>query len=501
MYQKIEKFLKSNSAWMYLVLLLFISYLLQVTVVKSGWTNYFLIFGKLTIYYTPVLFFAFFRERLVARLAPYLLVLLWLFCFVGFPLLLFSQQATLVQYLIPITEYNFAEFTLTKEFPYSFLLTISTAILFTEIAILIHEYAWQKWQRKNWFEQGNIEKMILGTGGIMTLLLAAKGVASLLQNGHATDLQGIVFLGLNFIAFTVQYLLIMLVYYFYYYINKRILIPKFLKEEGILAYGFSVTAVILLFYPVFIFLIRYLPMVETLQLTNYTTNMSLFASDGGAGVFFLMFLSVPIIISNQWYQQANQIANLKKEKTTTELHFLKQQINPHFFFNTLNNLYSLSITKDKQTPEVILQLSELMRYVIYKGKEDQVTLEEEIKYIEDYIQLQQIRLHKQLDFKFEKIITEQAYLIPPLLLITFVENAFKHGIETAEKEAYLHLFLKCDADGLTFSCKNSFEGKISSPPGIGLKNLKRRLELRFPKRHQIETMAAKNNFSAFLTIK
>lgn len=129
---------------------------------------------------------------------------------------------------------------------------------------------------------------------------------------------------------------------------------------------------------------------------------SFLGKDNGGFPVLIILLSAPVLVALQWYEQDNQIVNLQKEKSETELNFLKQQINPHFFFNTLNNLYALSITKDQQTPEVILQLSELMRYVIYKGKEESVSLKEEIKYIEDYIQLQQIRLHKQLDFQFDK---------------------------------------------------------------------------------------------------
>ncbi len=213
-----------------------------------------------------------------------------------------------------------------------------------------------------------------------------------------------------------------------------------------------------------------------------------------------MIVSVPVIVAMQWFEQNSQIANLEKEKSATELNLLKQQINPHFFFNTLNNLYALSIVKDKQTPEVIMQLSELMRYVIYKGKEETVLLKEEIKYIEDYIQLQQIRLHKQLDFKFDKAITDEELRIPPLLFITFVENAFKHGIEPAENDCFLHLSLKSDGQQLVFICTNSLEEKNNAPAGIGLQNLKRRMALRFPNQQEIVVEEKDNHFKATLRI-
>ena len=234
---------------------------------------------------------------------------------------------------------------------------------------------------------------------------------------------------------------------------------------------------------------------------NYTKFSNALAGDSGALPFFIMFLSVPIIVSLQWLQQSSQISLLEKEKSETELNLLKQQINPHFFFNTLNNLYALSITKDKQTPEVILQLSELMRYVIYKGKEDLVPLQEEVKYIEDYIQLQQIRLHKKLDFTFEKNIENGLQAVPPLLFITFVENAFKHGIEPAENNCFLHLRLNSTIEGLEFSCENSMESKNESPPGIGLTNLRKRLNLRYPQKHEITISEKENRFFASLQIQ
>ena len=212
-------------------------------------------------------------------------------------------------------------------------------------------------------------------------------------------------------------------------------------------------------------------------------------------------LSVPLIVAVQWFEQNNQIASLQKEKSETELNLLKQQINPHFFFNILNNLYALSITKDKRTPEVILQLSELMRYVIYKGKEEVVPIAEEIKYIEDYIDLQQIRLHKQLDVQFEKSLSDEQQLIPPLLFIIFVENAFKHGIEPAEAACFLHLSLHSDEKELVFECVNSIEHQLNQPKGIGLENLKRRLDLHFTNRYELNISETPKQFKAFLKIK
>jgi LytS/YehU family sensor histidine kinase len=210
--------------------------------------------------------------------------------------------------------------------------------------------------------------------------------------------------------------------------------------------------------------------------------------------FLGMLASIPFILAVEWFKQRSEIDSLEKEKSATELSLLKQQINPHFFFNTLNNLYALSIKKDEATPEVILQLSELMRYVIYKGKEESVKLEEEVKYIEDYVRLQQIRLHKKLDYQFDKTIDDPTLKVPPLLFILLVENAFKHGVEPAEEDCYLKIKLESNEKSLVFTCENSVEENEEEEAGIGLQNLKRRLELRFPNRHDLSITERVNSF-------
>ncbi|MEM9836504.1 MAG: sensor histidine kinase [Bacteroidota bacterium] len=202
----------------------------------------------------------------------------------------------------------------------------------------------------------------------------------------------------------------------------------------------------------------------------------------------------------EWFRKVNAITALEAEKKTTELALLKEQVNPHFFFNTLNNLYAMSLTQEAETPETILQLSELMRYVIYQGKKEVVTLKQEIKYLRDYLQLQQIRLHKTTDFRFEVDVEEEDALLPPLLFIILVENAFKHGIEPAEDDCFLHLHLRQTGNRLHFSCHNSVDPYAEKPPsgGLGLVNLQRRLNLLFQDDYTLTTKAGPDSFRASL---
>ena len=136
-----------------------------------------------------------------------------------------------------------------------------------------------------------------------------------------------------------------------------------------------------------------------------------------------------------------------------------------------------------------------MRYTIYKGKEEKVGIEQEVKYLEDYIELQMLRLHQKLRYTFSKDIEDDSYQIAPLLLIVLVENAFKHGIEPAEEHAFLNLSLHCTANTMEFTCQNSFEQTaLAAKPGIGLINLRKRLMLLYPNTHNLTLSAADGIF-------
>lgn len=467
---------------------------------KDSWISYIQVFGKLCLVYFPVLFFAYFRKALISRLPFKLLIALWCICLLVWLIIVPLNGVTIMRFVIqePQHSHDIPEYAV---FAMSFLLTTSGCILLTELALLFQDYYRDKLKTRIWTQDLSIDKMLLTGVVLLSIFLAVIGIFRVGGRVDTFTVASGVMLAVKFIFFIFQFLIILLLYYFYYYVNKQVLIPKLLKEKGVIFYGFSVAAVILIFYPLFIMFLSVLPISTELGLELFQPDSKTFSNDGGGFPFLIMFLSVPIIISNEWFRQRNEIINLEKEKSATELNLLKQQINPHFFFNTLNNLYALSITKDKQTPEVILQLSELMRYVIYKGKEEFVPLKEEIKYIEDYIDLQRIRLHKKLDYKFDINTIDGQQQIPPLLFITFVENAFKHGIEPAEGNCYLHLSLISDQNNLEFTVVNSIEDSLDVDSGIGLTNLKRRLELRYPNQHSLETSEHNNQYRATLKLK
>jgi len=216
--------------------------------------------------------------------------------------------------------------------------------------------------------------------------------------------------------------------------------------------------------------------------------------------FFLFLLPIPVLFFIWILEQWKWVQNLKSEKSKTELSLLKSQINPHFFFNTLNNLYALTVKNSKQAPDVILKLSDMMRYTIYEGEKETVKLGDEIDYLNNYIELHKIRYKKTVEITFKHEI-DTNLSIAPLLFIILLENAFKHGIETLTENAFIHINLYEDTDFINFKIENNFDPKeISETKGIGLSNLKCRLALIYPKKHELDSCQENNTYKVTLKI-
>ena len=205
-------------------------------------------------------------------------------------------------------------------------------------------------------------------------------------------------------------------------------------------------------------------------------------------IFLLLLLGLilSVTLSLAWLVQRNKLRQLEQEKMRAELELLKNQVNPHFLFNTLNNLYGLTIEGNKAAPEVILQLSSLLRYTIYEGKKEQVRLQDEVNYLEHYIQLQGIRYRDHLQVNFQKNLPDPDLEVVPLLFITLLENAFKHGVESKPREPFVEVELKSEDDRVSFRVRNNYNPDYQSgQDGEGLKNLRKRLKLQYPGRHSL----------------
>jgi LytS/YehU family sensor histidine kinase len=204
-------------------------------------------------------------------------------------------------------------------------------------------------------------------------------------------------------------------------------------------------------------------------------------------------------LSKSWYT----LQQVEKEKLSLELNSLKTQINPHFLFNSLNSIYSQALAKSDQTSETVLELSNLLRYMLYEVEEDKVPLVKEVEMLENYIELQKLRLEagSKVGFTIEGDLDR--VVIAPLLLFPLVENAFKHGMKDNSEQAFIEIKLKVDT-AISFSIKNKL-GQIDDMEkgkygGIGLENVKRRLELIYPKSHEFEIIKTKSEFQVNLAL-
>jgi LytS/YehU family sensor histidine kinase len=183
---------------------------------------------------------------------------------------------------------------------------------------------------------------------------------------------------------------------------------------------------------------------------------------------------------------------VENEKLLAELNFLKAQINPHFLFNTLNNLYYLAYSKSENTTEVIAKLSVMMRYMIYDSNHPKVLLSKEIEYMQSYISLEQLRLNGQIPIKLEVCGSPENIWITPLIFITFLENAFKHGVSNTNSGSWVTIMLKIKDGTCTYTVENSklkpsadALKESEDKSGIGLRNVRRRLELSYPGQHDL----------------
>jgi len=173
--------------------------------------------------------------------------------------------------------------------------------------------------------------------------------------------------------------------------------------------------------------------------------------------------------------------SLVKEKLETELKFLRNQANPHFLFNTLNNIYALARKKSDKTPEVVMKLSELLSFMLYESGKDTISIAEEIKMMDDYLDLERIRYSNRLSVQFRKNIDNDAQPIAPLLLLPLVENAFKHGVSETRFDSFINIEILLKNGQLHFFIENTIENDKPrlSVNSIGLKNMKRQLELMY----------------------
>jgi sensor histidine kinase YesM len=219
----------------------------------------------------------------------------------------------------------------------------------------------------------------------------------------------------------------------------------------------------------------------------------------------VLAVSTSLAVIDRWQKDAQIRESAEKQNITSELALLKAQINPHFFFNTLNNIYALTYTDVPVSRDAILKLSRMMRYLLYDTQQDTALLSQEISFVKDYIELMKLRLQSNTTILFDEVKTDKDYAMVPMLLLPFVENAFKHGISVLQK-ATIHIHMEVKDGLLKLVVQNDiFRDKDAlnmESGGIGLTNTQRRLNLLYPGKHQliIEENADQNTYLVTLSI-
>ena len=289
------------------------------------------------------------------------------------------------------------------------------------------------------------------------------------------------------------------------YVNLFWLIPTYLRTKK---YGL---------YFLFIALLVFISISINLLTFNYLSDFIFpgfyFIAYYGfweIAEFILAYIVITTLIklSKGWFrylETKDELQRLETEKTAAELSALKSQVNPHFLFNSLNNLYSLALDNDERTPGIILRLSQTMRYLLYESNADFVPLEKEIEHLTNFVEMQKLRVGEKASISFTLEGDPAGKQVAPLLFLPLVENGFKHGIKGETEGAFIKIFLQILDNQLVLKTENNkgtVDEVVQDPhsSGVGLQNLRRRLALLYPNKHHFEIMDGISTFTVVLKI-
>ena len=290
-----------------------------------------------------------------------------------------------------------------------------------------------------------------------------------------------------------------LIYISAFYINIVFILPRYIRNRKIIHLLASWSLMIIAYTVLSIILHRLFHLFERggnlgLEVLNSFLINILFV-----GIF--LFVSTAYQSIMDWFKNERIKQQLENQNLKTELAFLKSQINPHFLFNTLNNIYILAYKRSDQTAEAILKLSEMMRYMLYESSNEFVVVQKEVDFIGQLVSLQQLRTKEQLCFEFKTTGSAEQNEIAPLILISFVENIFKHGtLNDCNDPAIVHINI--ENNNLTFYSRNKINQRAKdNTSGIGLPNVKRRLELLYPGKYDFRITKDETHYSIHLNIQ
>lgn len=290
------------------------------------------------------------------------------------------------------------------------------------------------------------------------------------------------------------------------YFNIYFLFPVFLQKRVYAKYFLAIILVISLGA---LFEAAVFTFINTIGPEFKSGLLSLrFLLSTAMAITYTTAITMSLKLVKHWYEKERLAKELAKLNVETELKYLKSQINPHFLFNSLNSIYSLSLQKSDLTPDLILKLSDILRYILYEGSEKKVSLSQELKYLKSYLELEKVRHGSRMQLDIIVKGDTDSKEIAPMLLIPFVENSFKHGLGKDKAKGYVKVEVYTSEDDLHFSIANSKpeNGSLVTQQegykgGIGLINVQKRLNLLYPHKHKLQVGSSDHEFRVDLNIK
>ncbi len=292
----------------------------------------------------------------------------------------------------------------------------------------------------------------------------------------------------------------------YYQIPKLIYKKKYLSFLLSFIFIAYISMVIARFLKIYVYETVLDSDLDKDSIFDILTNMPSLLYQYFLWVHLFPFFTVVVKLIKDHFEQRQKIEALKKEKANAELGFLKAQLHPHFLFNTLNNLYTLTLYKSDAAPDIVLKLAKILDYTMHQDKNKEILIGKEIALIEDYIDLELLRYGQRLDFVFNKQVEDEAATIAPLVLLSIVENAFKHGASGDHSRPKIHIDLQVKNGELQFNVFNSKpsivqDDKTNFKKGIGMNNIKRQLVLLYKDQHQFDIVETIDSYRVILKIK
>ena len=275
----------------------------------------------------------------------------------------------------------------------------------------------------------------------------------------------------------------------FYYLNSMILIPGLLANRKILLYSLIVLALGIIYVYVPDYVLRNFVFNNFHPKPPRHRPFRIFALPGSAALYLLVLvISSSIKIVQQWFAAEQMKEKAEKETLRTELSLLKSQVNPHFLFNTLNNIYAMAITESVHTADAVMKLSQMMRFMLEESEHELVPLQKDLEFLQRYIELQQFRLSDKVDLRYQVQGDGRLLRITPMLMIPFIENAFKYGVSTREK-SFIRIDIQIQGNIVTLLVENSKHASGTANAmdntGIGINNARRRLALLYPGKHEL----------------